>query len=138
MLNFIIIKALEFYFVSDKIILQTKVHALQIWAEVMKLVDVPDSKSGVVHPTCRFDSGLRHIKLPFGSFFGSGVELPVLTSHKTILNRFARQSGLRHIKLPSGSFFSNGVEPPVLTSHKILFLEFIQVYCFFVFTIFEV
>ena len=34
----------------------------------MKLVDVPDSKSGVVHPTCRFDSGLRHIKLPFGSF----------------------------------------------------------------------
>ena len=28
----------------------------------MKLVDVPDSKSGVVHPTCRFDSGHRQIK----------------------------------------------------------------------------
>ena len=30
-------------------------------AGVMKLVDVPDSKSGVVHPTCRFDSGHRQI-----------------------------------------------------------------------------
>ena len=29
----------------------------------MKLVDVPDSKSGVVHPTCRFDSGHRHFLL---------------------------------------------------------------------------
>ena len=31
----------------------------------MKLVDVPDSKSGVVHPTCRFDSGHRHFLLLF-------------------------------------------------------------------------
>lgn len=30
-------------------------------AEVAKSVDAPDSKSGVAHPTCRFESGLRHI-----------------------------------------------------------------------------
>lgn len=36
----------------------------QFHAEVMKLVDVPDSKSGVVHPTCRFDSGLRQFLTP--------------------------------------------------------------------------
>ena len=46
----------------------------------MKLVDVPDSKSGVVHPTCRFDSGHRHIF--YISFLFSGVEPPVLTSRK--------------------------------------------------------
>lgn len=75
----------------------------------MKLVDVPDSKSGVVHPTCRFDSGLRHfLNTHLGCFLvckqqtaPTGVEPPVLTSHKTILNRFARQSGLRHfLKAP--------------------------------------
>ncbi len=30
----------------------------------MKLVDVPDSKSGVVHPTCGFESHHRHFLLP--------------------------------------------------------------------------
>jgi hypothetical protein len=30
-------------------------------AGVVKLVDAPDSKSGGVHPPCRFDSDLRHI-----------------------------------------------------------------------------
>ena len=32
-----------------------------IYAEVAKLVDAPDSKSGVAHPTYRFESGLRHL-----------------------------------------------------------------------------
>ncbi len=57
-----------------------KTHDNLIYADVMKLVDVPDSKSGVVHPTCRFDSGHRHFLLFF--FVFSGVEPPVLTSRK--------------------------------------------------------
>ena len=41
------------------------------YADVMKLVDVPDSKSGVVHPTCRFDSGHRHFFFnPLFTLFG--------------------------------------------------------------------
>ena len=36
----------------------------------MKLVDVPDSKSGVVHPTCRFDSGHRQVKNNFSPAMG--------------------------------------------------------------------
>ena len=36
---------------------------------MMKLVDVPDSKSGVVHPTCRFDSGHRHFIINYRQFF---------------------------------------------------------------------
>ena len=74
-----------------------KTHDNLVYADVMKLVDVPDSKSGVVHPTCRFDSGHRHFLLLFYLFFG--VEPPVLTSRKTILNCFARQSGHRHFLL---------------------------------------
>ena len=31
----------------------------RIFADVMKLVDVSDSKSDEVHPSCRFDSGHR-------------------------------------------------------------------------------
>lgn len=40
-------------------------------ADVMKLVDVLDSKSCVVYATCRFDSGHRHHfkKTPLGVFF---------------------------------------------------------------------
>ena len=106
----------------------------------MKLVDVPDSKSGVVHPTCRFDSGLRHfLNTHLGCFLvckqqttPTGVEPPVLTSHKTILNRFARQSGLRHfLNTHLGCFLvckqqitPTGVEPPVLTSHKTILNRF--------------
>ena len=118
-----------------------KTHDNLVYADVMKLVDVPDSKSGVVHPTCRFDSGHRHFLLLFYLFLESnlrflplakqyfivllgrvaigifycfftffwsrtsgsylsqnntGVEPPVLTSRKTILNCFARQSDHRH------------------------------------------
>lgn len=47
-----------------------------IYAEVAKLVDAPDSKSGVAHPTYRFESGLRQIPQKFfckflGCFYNS-------------------------------------------------------------------
>ena len=76
----------------------------------MKLVDVPDSKSGVVHPTCRFDSGLRQIiELPQGSFFNtrSRTGSRFYLSQKQYSIVFVRQSGLRQIiELPQGSFFN--------------------------------
>ena len=130
-----------------------KTHDNLVYADVMKLVDVPDSKSGVVHPTCRFDSGHRHFLLLFYLFLESnlrflplakqylivllgrvaigifycflsffGVEPPVLTSRKTILNCFARQSDQRHFLLLFYLFF--GVEPPVLTSRKTILNRF--------------
>ncbi len=87
-----------------------------------KLVDAPDSKSGVAHPTCRFDSGHRHIFYVFVLI--KGVEPPVLTSHKMILNHFVRQSGHRHIFYVF--VLIKGVEPPVLTSHKMILNHFVR------------
>ena len=52
----------------------------------MKLVDVPDSKSGVVHPTCRFDSGLRQTnKTPYHGSLISFVDYQELRTDKAKL-----------------------------------------------------
>ena len=72
----------------------------------MKLVDVPDSKSGVVHPTCRFDSGHRHFLNSLrGVFLLAGVEprfLPLTKRYSIVL--FGRVA-IAFFKLPQGSFF---------------------------------
>ena len=63
-----------------------KTHDNLVYADVMKLVDVPDSKSGVVHPTCRFDSGHRHFLLLFYLFLESNLRfLPLAKQYLIVL-----------------------------------------------------
>ena len=63
-----------------------KTHDNLVYADVMKLVDVPDSKSGVVHPTCRFDSGHRHFLLLFYLFWESNLRfLPLAKQYLIVL-----------------------------------------------------
>lgn len=95
-----------------------------------KSVDAVDSKSTVAHPTCRFESGLRHQKDPkyLGSFFILHIRHVGATCNlNRNLNGCSVESGLRHQKRPNtlglfsyhtelhskrNSFFVVGLESP--------------------------
>ena len=61
----------------------------------MEVVDVPDSKSGEVRPSCRFDSGHRHFLMLSFCIIWSRTSGSYL-SEKKPLAFFRRQSGHRH------------------------------------------
>jgi hypothetical protein len=53
-------------------------------AEVAELADAADSKSAVVHPTCGFDSHLRHHRLLFLAVWLSQMPIDVDTATTAI------------------------------------------------------